>query len=294
MRSSAAALLAVLSLSGAVASAEVVQVQGPRVRLSDLLGSVAEDRDLGPAPLPGCRRRIARRQVLSLLGEARAGRLPDGWVVETRQQRLGCAELTTELKKALSEQLTDGIELKALDCPRAMTLPVGELKVSAKLLGGGRRAGRLPVAIELSVGEWSARRLTLTANVDGLIDTLVTTQAVTTASGVSAAQVKVEQRLASALPADALTKAEELEGHEVVGMVPAGSVLRRVHLKAIPLVRQGSSVTIAVILEGVQITSRGVARQDGKRNDVVSVLALASNRLIKARVLGPHLVAVDL
>jgi len=56
----------------------------------------------------------------------------------------------------------------------------------------------------------------------------------------------------------------------------------------------GAMVTLAVILKGVRLTSRAVARQDGRRGDTILVLSKATNRLLRARVVGPRRVVVDL
>jgi len=286
-----------LALGRPSVAAPAVTVAGPRVLLGDLLGNGADDQtlDLGAAPAPGGRRRIYRRQVLAVLGAEARGRggLPSHWDVVTRGRELSCAELTRAVEEALAPSLPEGLTLLRLACSQPIGLPVGELQLEARLAEGARTAGRVNVTVELRVGAWPARRLTLGAQIEGSGAVVVAAREIAPGAALGPDDLRIEHRSASALPGDCLRARGEAEGKRSLVRLHPGALLRRGSLAEVPLIIQGGTVTVAAELQGLRVTSRGTARQDGRRGDTILVLC-ASGRLVKARVVGPHLAVVDL
>jgi flagella basal body P-ring formation protein FlgA len=288
-----APILPLLLLLAAPADAATIRVAGPRVLLTDVLGAGAVEGDLGPAPSPGLRRRVYRQQVIALLGAPSARRLPPFWQIETRAQSLSCAELTRRASAALGAGLPAGLSVESLSCGRPLLLPVGELQLTARLVGD-RRAGRVAVQISVQAGQWPARVVSASATIDGQVPALVAAADLEAGALLTASTVRVERHRASALPSDAVAALDELVGKKLALRLRAGTILRRGNLVAVPIVRRGATVTISVNANGMRLTSRGVAREDGVRDDTINVLCSASNRLLKARVAEPNLVVVDL
>ena len=280
------------SLICATAEAVPVKIDGPRIRLADLVGASAGEREIGPAPSPGSRRRVYRREVAHLLGGARSGRLPRHWDVVTNTQELSCKELARRVAAALLPSLRTGLAVTAVSCSRPLILPSGDVRVEAQLGNGTRWAGRLPVTIRVSVGRWPARTIMLQSQVDGVVQAVVASSDLR--AGELPAAVRVVSRRASDLAWDAVTSKRELVGMKLTGRVRAGAVIRRGMLTRVPIIKRGAMVTLAVVLRGVQLTSRAVARQDGRRGDTILVLSKATNRLLRARVVSPSRVVVDL
>jgi flagella basal body P-ring formation protein FlgA len=286
--------LALALPAAAAAPRRSVEVSGPRLLLSDLVVG-AQDLDLGQAPRPGARRVIHRRHVLAALGQGqgRTPRLPRGWVVVTRSQRLTCSQLLAHVRRSLGHQLSTGLKVVGLSgCSRPLVLPAGPLIVAARL-ASKQRAGRVPVVLRIRAGSWPEQTVVLTTQIRGTIGVLVATRELSRGP-IRQDDVRLEQRDAAALPSDALTGLGDLAGYKLGYRVGAGAVLRRANLTPIPLVRRGAAVTVTVTMHGIRVSSRGVARQDGVRGQTIAVLSRSSNRLIKARVVGSHRVVVDL
>ncbi len=276
----------------ATAEAGPVKIDGPRIRLADLIGSAGGELEIGPAPSPGSRRRIYRREVAHLLKPGkRPARLPRHWDVVTNKQELSCKELARRVAVSLRPSLRTGLAVTAVSCHRPLVLPAGDVRVEAHMGNGTRWAGRLPVTVTVSAGRWPGRILILQTQVDGVV------QAVVAASDLRAGDVpavRLVSRRASTLAWDAVTSKRELVGMKLTGRVRAGAVIRRSMLTPVPIVKRGAVVTLAVVLRGIQLTSRAVARQDGRRGDTILVLSKATNRLIRARVVGPRRVVIEL
>ena len=274
--------------------AVTVPIDGPRIRLADLVGvDLGGALEVGPAPSPGSRRRIYRREVAHLLG-GRRGKLPRHWDVVTNRQQLSCKELARRVARSLEPSLRSGLAVTAVSCQRAMVLPAGSIKLTARLGGGTRWAGRLPVTVQIRAGAWPARTIMLQSQVDGLVPVVVAAADLRAGEVFGPGAVRLDSRRASTLPWDAICSTRELAGMKLNGRLRAGRVLRRGMLTPVPLVRRGAMLSLAVLLRGVRLTSRAVARQDGRRGDSILVLCKATNRLVRARIVGPRRVVIEL
>lgn len=287
-------LLALTSVATPVGAVpRPILVDGPRLTLRDLLGGRLElEGDLGPAPAPGARRRVYRRQIQALLGGS-ALALPAHVDVQTRSRSLACAELVTLAQEALRPQLAEGLRAGPVACARPLILPRGALRVEARL-PSERRTGSVPVQVVLHVGEWPPQTFATRVQIDGTLRVAVAAVDLAPNTPLAGAEVRFEARAAATLPSDAIASPAELAGMKTSSPLRAGAVLRRGSLAVVPLVRRGGLVTIAVTGDGLLLTTRGVAREDGRRGDTISVLCNASSKLIRARVVDAHRVTVEL
>ena len=291
MRTTITVLVLCFSFSSA-AEAGPVKIDGPRIKLAELVGAAGGEQEIGPAPSPGSRRRVYRREVAHLLAGRRPTKLPRHWDVVTNKQELSCKELARRVAAALRPSLRTGLAVTAISCSRPLVLPAGDLRVEARLGNGTRWAGRLPVTVMVSAGRWPARTIMLQSQVDGVVRAVVATSDLR--AGEVPHAVRVVSRRASTLAWDAVTSKRDLIGMKLTGRVRTGVVLRRGMLAPVPIIKRGAVVSLAVMLKGVRLTSRAVARQDGRRGDTILVLSKATNRLLRARVVGPRRVVVDL
>lgn len=73
--------------------------------------------------------------------------------------------------------------------------------------------------------------------------------------------------------------------------VSAGDLLRGADVRTAPLVHQGEPVELVLGRGGVEVTLRGIARQDGARDQIISVRNELDGHLVTGRVIGPGRVA---
>lgn len=71
----------------------------------------------------------------------------------------------------------------------------------------------------------------------------------------------------------------------------AGDLLRQADVRTAPLVFQGDPVELVLGRGGVEVTLRGIARQDGARDQIISVRNELDGHLVTGRVVGPGRVA---
>jgi flagella basal body P-ring formation protein FlgA len=309
----ALAMLALLaapaaSPSPAAGAPAVAQVDGPRIRLSEILAALrpgmdpataaeAEDADLGAAPPPGTRRRFESFQLLAVL--ARAGvqlprSVPRSLLVETRARTLGEDELLGSAAAQLAARgaLRPGSQLRLVEAPRRIAIPRGELDLAARLAPSGR-PGRALLSLVLTVGSWAPRTVVLPVRLEGKTPVLVFAGVLEAGAPVAPGSVRLEMRSVEEIPADALFSEEEAAGKRLAARVAGGTVVRRGVLASIPLVHRGAAVLLTATRDGVRVSMRGVAREDGALGEEVMVLA-ATGRTVRATVVGPRELSVDL
>lgn len=278
---------------GPLALARTVNVDGPQVRLSDLIEGVDNDVVVVRAPPPGSRRTVSRRQVLAL-GDFSQRKLPEQWTVVTRKQTLTCVDYRKQVSASLMKALTKGLRVVSVNCSRDLVVPMGTLRLEAHLLRSSRQAGRLSAKVEISATGWNTRNMVVAVEIDGRLPVVVANGSFSHGQALDQAAFRVEERLASELPADALSSLSQLEGFLSTSRINRDAIVQSRMLRAIPLVRRGSSVTISVVMDGLRLSSRGIVRQDGGRGEMVSVIALNSRKLLQARVVDEKTVAVEL
>lgn len=76
--------------------------------------------------------------------------------------------------------------------------------------------------------------------------------------------------------------------------LPAGTVLNPANLAAKKLVKSGERVTLILNIDGLSVTSEGVALQSARRGQVIKVKNPQSNRIIEGVVSGAGRVRVNM
>lgn len=102
--------------------------------------------------------------------------------------------------------------------------------------------------------------------------------------------VTVEQRETTTLPADRLTTRDQLKGKRTKQIIRRGAVLRQNMFEEMPVIQQGSVVTLIVKAGQVFVRTAAIAREDGTSGALVRVQRLGSNELFSARVVDERTV----
>ncbi len=118
-----------------------------------------------------------------------------------------------------------------------------------------------------------------------LVETLVARHSLRRGQLLTGADLRIEQRESSGLPAAYLTRPEEALGMTLRRAVPRGAVLNPAALTAPRAVRRGDLVTLVAGSAGVEVKSEGHAIEDGTLNQRVRVRT-RSGRIVEGTV-GP-------
>jgi hypothetical protein len=176
-RAQFALCLAFLAAAPALAAEPRVRVEGPSVRLADVVANVPAELaelELCKAPPAGASRVLTRGDVLAKLRAAGADTariaIPASVRVETLAERWTPVEVTERASSHVKAALQPGVELLKLKAAQGAVVPVGtsvkgvslrvprragthQLSAMAELVRDGDVVARLPLSVSLSVSE---------------------------------------------------------------------------------------------------------------------------------------------
>ncbi|MCL1980707.1 MAG: flagellar basal body P-ring formation chaperone FlgA [Proteobacteria bacterium] len=86
---------------------------------------------------------------------------------------------------------------------------------------------------------------------------------------------------------------DDILGKQVARTVAAGTILKADHLVLPPVIKEGEMVKISARKGSMLLTTNGLAKNDGRVGETISVKNISSNKLIYCRVDGPGAVSVE-
>lgn len=106
-------------------------------------------------------------------------------------------------------------------------------------------------------------------------------------------QIQMEPRDLSELRAPCL-QASQVVGKKLLRNIKAGAVIELSALELPPIVKKGGLVKILCQKNGLELTASGIAKTDGKQDQIIKVKNISSDKEIFARVTAPGLVEVQI
>lgn len=85
-----------------------------------------------------------------------------------------------------------------------------------------------------------------------------------------------------------------LVGKKLDRSLRAGQPVLESMIETLPIVHRGEKVKMVIISGPMELTATGLAASDGKKNEMIQVLNIGSNKLIYCRVAAPGIVEVTL
>lgn len=106
-------------------------------------------------------------------------------------------------------------------------------------------------------------------------------------------QVTLEERDIAKVTSPCFT-INDLVGKQTNSNLRAHQVIERTAVETAPVIKRGDIVKIRVRSHGMQLSATGIAKSDGKVDDVIRVRNSSSNKTIYCMVSGPGLVEVKI
>jgi flagellar basal body P-ring formation protein FlgA len=110
---------------------------------------------------------------------------------------------------------------------------------------------------------------------------------------ITASQIQMEPRDLSELRAPCL-QPNQVVGKKLLRNIKAGAAIELTALEFPPLVKKGGLVKILCQKNGLELTASGIAKTDGKQDQIIKVKNISSDKEIFARVAAPGLVEVQI
>ncbi|MGU3537248.1 flagellar basal body P-ring formation chaperone FlgA [Methylobacterium sp. A54F] len=275
-----------------------VTARGDVLTLGDLVegaGGESAKRALFRAPALGATGTIQAHRIVEAVAALGLGSVETGGRVQIAVQRavrrVGPPEIEAALKRTL--ETAYGLDAKALsirlDGEAPTLLAPLDLNGQAVALDvtydpRSRRVGGL-----ISLGERQAS-LRVTGLCIEMREVAVLTRGVNRGEAVNPADVVIERRPREGTPPDA--QAAATAGEVAQRALAAGTVLRGGDTAPPDLVARGDAVSIVYETPGISLSMRGQANESGRLGATVSVLNVASKKVLQATVIGPGRVSV--
>ena len=174
----------------------------------------------------------------------------------------------------------EGVKISASGIDERIRLPLCEAPLQATA-PRGLSGGQGIVAVSCPAPK--AWQLFVPVRASYLVGTLVTRHSLRRGQLLTAADLRVEQRESSGLPAAYLTRPEEAIGMTLRRAVPGGAVVNPAALEAPLAVRRGDLVTLVAGSAGIIVKSEGHAIEDATLSQRVRVRT-RSGRIVEGTV----------
>jgi flagella basal body P-ring formation protein FlgA len=200
-------------------------------------------------------------------------------------------ELRVAIVNYLSEHKPD-LELSSL------TLPAGQRTFAGATLTSvgtpewlGQNRLRIPIKIS-TVALDAEQQLLVEAKVAKFANVPVARASISRGATIDTEKLVMARVNLADLPLDVVTESRDLVGRTADIPVAAGAYFRSSAVKATPLVRSGSALTVRYQHGSLIATVAAVALQDGAMGELIKVRNNASNRVLEGRVVDSALVEI--
>lgn len=178
------------------------------------------------------------------------------------------------------------------DSPIPFVLPTGDLKWEVipsdpGIIGSSR------FSIIFTVDGKVRRNMSLTGRFEAMAPVAVASTDLAKGSLITSRHITLETRDITRFRKPCLDPAE-LEGRITLRTIKAGSVIDLSLVQVPPLIKKGEVVKIVLNQPGISLSTLGVARSDGGKDELIKVENISSNKILQCRVAAAGLVEVAL
>jgi flagella basal body P-ring formation protein FlgA len=283
-------------------------VTGPRIVLGDIakIRSAGEQSEtiaqlpIASSPAPGKSKDLYTVSVINALRNRKEVVGVD-WqgspniTVERRAQMISKAQLESIMGQFLQENSSKlpqaEIRLTLLHAPEELIFPEGTLswKVTPSR---GSILGSTSFSIAFAVDGQPAANCVVRGKLAALGEAVVAVNPLRKGEILSERNLRLEKRDLAGLK-DPYTSMEQLLGLEVARTLTAGAVLDHDDIIAPAVIRSGEMVTMRAHKGPMQISTKGLAKENGRLGETIRVKNISSNKIVLCRVDRAGVVSVE-
>lgn len=202
-------------------------------------------------------------------------------------------DLATTIKTHVRQQI-DREQSKLIVTVNATAKQVARAKLCHRLEAftppGAQLAGRIYIGARcLDASAW---RMWIAVRIQRFRPYAVTVRALAAGEKITDVDLSIVEGDLAVLPADAVLETTQLLGMELTQAVPAGSLIRFRQVRRPFVIHRGESVSVSIRDKGYQVSSRGVAINDGGLGEKITV-KMVSGATLTGRGIGIGHVQVE-
>lgn len=217
-----------------------------------------------------------------------------------RVSRLATKVSTSDLEKILGQFLKENsarlppkaeIRLRILHAPEELLYPPGNLswKVAPSKAG---ILGSTSFSIAFTVDGQPAGNCIVRGRLEALGEVAVAATPIRKGERIQERSIRIEKRDLTGLD-DPYTEKSQIIGREAARTITAGAILDHDNITEPSIIQSGDMVTIIARKGPMQLTTKGLAKQNGHRGEMIRVKNIGSNKIIYCRVDRPGIVSVE-
>jgi len=283
-------------------------VTGPRIVLGDIakIQPIGEQTQplaqlpIASSPAPGKSKDLYVVSVINSLRNRREAAGVD-WqgspsvTVQRLATKVSKAQLESILAQFLkenSDRLPKGeIRLRVLHAPEELLFPAGTLswKVTpskAEILGS------TSFSIAFAVDGQPVGNSIVRGRLEALGEIAVAAIALRKGELLTERSIRIEKRDLTGID-DPYTSKTQLIGREASRTITAGAILDHDNVTEPSIIQNGDMVTIIARKGPMQLTTKGLAKENGHRGEMIRIKNISSNKIIHCRVERPGIVTVE-
>ncbi len=183
------------------------------------------------------------------------------------------------------------IRLHILHAPQELLLPAGTLSWQVT---PSRAAilGSTSFSVAFAVDGKPAGNCIVRGRLEALGDVAVAAIPLRKGEILNERSIRIEKQDLSVLD-DPFTKKTQLIGRETARTITAGTILDHDNITDPSIIHRGDMITIIARKGPMQLSTKGLAKQDGHLGEIIRVKNISSNKVIYCRVDRPGIVSVE-
>ena len=166
----------------------------------------------------------------------------------------------------------------------------GPVEIEVRPLSARPLRGAGLVRVELKVKGQTCRTLTVTVDTRIYRRVLVASRVIRRGELLGEDMLDQEERDVTYLKDGYYTEADQVKGMQAKRPMSAGDILTRQRSESVPLIRQGDAVELVVDSGNMQLSTQGVALQDGGAGVRIRVKNQESGKILHGEVLAAGIV----
>jgi len=264
-------------------------------RLKSRIGDIA----FGGAPKPGREKRLSGRRIASRLKaekwipDSAVIRLPAQVLVSRAWQQVSRESLQRLFQDYVASKVRSGeFEVRKFKVRGDLKLPTGRLQLAVSSPARNNLCGSVRVRITARVDGRKCGRITLSGWVDRYEQVVCASRPIPRHAVLSETDIALQRINLSKAPTNLIVHINDAVGSRIKQRLDTGACLRTNMLEIPPLVRKGDRVKLVARGGHLAVSTVGIARKNGAKDDQIPVENITSGKTVTGRVINESTVEV--
>ncbi|MBP7651823.1 flagellar basal body P-ring formation protein FlgA [Candidatus Dependentiae bacterium] len=280
---------------------EVVYVADDKIYLNDIISGIGEDIYISKSSVPGTKKFVTKNYIERLLKNSVSENIevtgPEKIIIERQGQKLDIQNMKNYVLNAIVEKL-EGIDKKDISIEFAEIsynkyLPLGEVKFEISFSKTEDFKNSVIAYIGIIVDGKLYDKIYVRSKVRVWDNVLKTNKSLKWPYKISASDVYEEKMEITGIRGTIIKSFDELNNKLVKKILLPNEILIEESFVDEPLIKRGSEVKIISKTGNITVSTSGIAKENGYRNQTLRVENIASNKIVRGKVIDKNTIIIE-